>query len=152
MPASLIQHFLCHPWHNISGFKHSSRSSVNHTHAKMRQWEPERTMTLQTWMQKLQWHVAEMQKSQLLLPWTTQHCFPVLRREPARSWHHWLHNLTLHGQPGAKGEAPTAHPHTCRHACTSSLQLYSKLTQTLKIINCKDTNLTKNWENTVELL
>lgn len=24
MPASLIQHFLCHPWHNISRFKHSS--------------------------------------------------------------------------------------------------------------------------------
>lgn len=45
------------------------------------------------------------------------------------------------------------HTHTCRHACTSSLQLYSKQThQMLEIINCKHANLTGNQENAVKLL
>lgn len=45
------------------------------------------------------------------------------------------------------------HTHTCRHACTSSLQLYSKQTHPmLEIINCKHANLTGNQENAVKLL
>lgn len=156
MPASLIQHFLCHPWHNISRFKHSS-ALVCHGQVLLHSFKNEAMGTRENHdtpnlnpevAMAWSWYV----EIQLLLPWTTWHYFPVLRREPALSWHHWLHSLTLHGQPGAKGEAPTAHRHTCRHACTSSLQLYSKPTQIMKIIDYKDTNPMKNQENTVKLL
>lgn len=156
MPAPLVQHFLCRPWHNTSGFRHSSalvchRQVLPHS---CKNWamgtrenrdipnlNPEAAMP---WSWDVEIPASSPLNYPTLLPSIdkiTSQLLTSLSPQPDTARSAW-----------SQGEIPTWHPHPCRHASISSLQLYAKLTQILTTITCKDTNLMKNQENTVKLL